>query len=111
MKKKFLISALALSLSLTNITLPVRASELADNNSTIVTADTNLSNASARIVHSYQKTVTKSYSSLDSIPESIPYSEYNMSTWFSGTLYVSTVTRTSSGSYTATFTGTLIGNL
>lgn len=71
---------------------------------------------SPRIIHSYTKTVTKTYSSFYSIPTSISYEEYNstLGVWFTGTLTLQSAKRDTSVSFErwiATYTGTLIGNI
>lgn len=60
----------------------------------------------------YEKTVKKTYSSISQVPEYIAYSEYNdtYGTTFSGRLYLVSAVKNSSGSYVATFTGTLGGS-
>lgn len=64
------------------------------------------------IVHTYTKTVKKTYSKQSSIPESISYKEYNdsLGAWFSGTLYLKSTKKTTSG-WQATFSGTLSGRI
>lgn len=64
------------------------------------------------IVHTYTKTVKKAYSKQSSIPESISYKEYNdsLGAWFSGTLYLKSTKKTTSG-WQATFSGTLSGRI
>ena len=59
----------------------------------------------------YTKTVVRTYTSLASIPTSIPYSEYNntLNGWFSGTLYFVSCVKVGN-LYEATFTGEIYGN-
>lgn len=57
--------------------------------------------------YSYTKTITKNYASLDDVPDSIEYSEYNsgVDAECSGTLTLKSVIIQSSGLYKATFSG------
>ncbi|MCL2254365.1 MAG: hypothetical protein FWC09_07955 [Lachnospiraceae bacterium] len=67
---------------------------------------------STRIIVSVNKTVINNYSSFESVPSTISYSEYNDSykTWMSGTLHLQKAERLA-GSWTATFSGTIIGHI
>ncbi|WMJ85661.1 hypothetical protein [Anaerocolumna sp. MB42-C2] len=59
--------------------------------------------------YSYTKTITKKYASMDDIPESIEYSEYNsgVDAECSGTLKLKSVTPQSNGLYKVVFSGTI----
>lgn len=59
----------------------------------------------------YEKTITKYYSSISDVPESIVYSEYNNAFCytFSGRLYLQSVVKLGTR-YLATYTGTLAGS-
>lgn len=71
------------------------------------------SSISPRIVHSYTKTIKKTYSSASSIPEKISYTEYNdeFQAEFSGILYLKSTQKTASGYWQATFSGNLVGRI
>ncbi len=59
--------------------------------------------------YSYDKTVTKNYTALIDIPDSIYYSEYNsgMGVTCSGDLDLQSITSLANGGYKATFKGTI----
>lgn len=100
---------LTLVFALTFTTIPVFAAE-AENikeTTTILSTQSSDTEISPQIVHSYTKTVPKTYSSYP-VPTSISYTEYNMNAWFSGTLYLQSVTRSGSN-WIATYSGTLTG--
>lgn len=68
-----------------------------------------------QIVHGYTKTVTVNYAksaypTLSCIPESIVYSEYDIGTWFNGTLYVRSVV-SNGNSWVVVYSGSLVGLL
>lgn len=102
-----LLLVVALVFSFSTVALAAEPQSVTDTESVSV-PDT----VSTRIVHSYTKTVTKTYPSFSSIPESINYKEYNseLSAWFSGVLYLQSAVNC--GSYwNATYTGTIVGNI
>lgn len=63
--------------------------------------------ASPYFLHRYEKTVINYYSNFDDVPSSIEYSEYSdeFRAWFSGTLYVKSVTRVANMRYEAVYSG------
>lgn len=103
-KTKFLIFTLLFSIF---ITTGVYASEsvITTNPNTNV-LDTN-NEVSPYFMYTYSKTVVKYYTSINSVPESITYSEYLTGYgWCYGTLHLQKVVKSGSG-YNATFTGTM----
>lgn len=112
--KKSTKAIITLIFALSISSQPVLAAEpstLATTISTDSPANAEDYGVSPCIVHSYSKTVQKSYVSYDEVEASISYSEYNYSSWFSGTLYLKSVYQSSSGYWIATYTGSLVGLL
>lgn len=94
---------------ITLTTVPVFAAETKNITGTpiILSVQNSDTENPPQIVHSYTKTVIKTYSSYP-VPSSISFMEYDMNAWFSGTLYLQSVYR-SGGNWIATCSGTLIG--
>ena len=65
---------------------------------------------SPRTPVSWEKSVTKTYSSLSVIPDSIYYEEYSYGAWISGWLDLDGVVKSGS-TYKATFKGKIFGNI
>lgn len=77
----------------------------------IITQEAEETAAAPRIMHSYIKTVTKTYESYTSAPESIYYEEYNLGAWFRGTLYLQSIVSEGNGLWLATYRGSLQGRI
>lgn len=103
---KKMMSSMVIMSALIAPTQMVFASDLA-NNSSIEVETGNI--VMPLEIMQKSKTITKTYSSLSSVPESIVYEEYTGTTWWSGTLTCEKVVKMGS-SYEATFSGTLIGH-
>lgn len=104
--KKVIALIFTMCLTIFTATIPTFAAEPTTNVATTYEQDSN-EDITPRIVHSYSKTVVKTYSTYP-VPYSISYQEYNMSAWFSGTLYLDSVYG-SGGNWIATYSGTLSG--
>lgn len=111
MKKIFaLLVAITIVASMCLFPVSAAAAEPVPTEETI-TLEVDRAGASPRILHQYTKTVTKTYASHTSAPDSIYYEEYNLGAWFDGTLYLQSLVRQSSGLWLATYTGTLRGQI
>lgn len=109
--KKGIIVVLTLILSLSVLPVTSKASDshTSSNHNSISNSQLDDVNSSTRFVHSYTKTVTKTHTTYPTATY-IDYKEYNMNAWFSGTLYLQSVTK-SGNNWIAVYKGTLVGNI
>ena len=85
------------------------AADVKSDTTKIVANSSSVTVMSPNLMVTENKTVTKAYSTLASIPASISYSEYYHGTWCSGTLYFQSSTTGTNSNYVATYSGTLFG--
>lgn len=110
--KKIFTLLIAVTMIATLCLFPVSATEAEPAPAeAVVSQEVEETGISPRFVHSYTKTVTKTYGSYTSVPEYIYYEEYNMGSWFSGKLFLKKVELQSNGLWLATYTGLLQGQL
>lgn len=78
----------------------------------IVTVTSDSDKATPNAVVTMTKEIVNEYPNSYSIPSRVNYSEYNSGIWWSGTLYLVSPVQyyPSTGTYRATFRGTLYGN-
>ena len=109
--KKILAMVFTMLITLTVVNTAVLASETKNVavKGNVSTFENGESVFYPQIVHNYTKTVSKSYSSYP-VPESISYTEYYMGSWFSGILYLKSVSRVGKN-WNATYSGDLAGTI
>ena len=108
--KKLISILLLTTMLLTLNTVTAFAAESGSGDTDTVQADTGIT---PRIIVSYDKEVGQKYAYYDNIPDHISYSEYSdeWHGYFSGTLWLDHIVRTSDGYWYAWFYGTLTGTI